>query len=194
MKVRKFYQKFEKFCNKNLLDLQCIADMKKECDANGLEYELLMQESAKERFLREIKRDPMDISKHLLILKQKRQSEASTTDPTVAAPSPSSEEPKVAASASESPAESENHVGAPLSALAAFGGKAAISGKTALATLTAPKLLVLLRERLGNIKAPPSRAPIVLPRLALSSPAPVKITFPSFPTLKPLVVQPNHLF
>jgi hypothetical protein len=175
--------------------------MKKECDANGLEYELLMQESAKERFLREIKRDPLDISKHLLILKQKRQSEASTTDPTVAASAPSSEEPNVAASASESPAEKENHVGAPLSALAAFGGKAAISGKTAavagkaaLATLTAPKLLVLLRERLGNIKAPPTHAPIVLPRLGSSSPATIKITFPPFPTLKPLVVQPNHLF
>lgn len=172
--------------------------MKKECDANGLEYELLMQESAKERFLREIKGSHMDLSKHLVILKQKRQSASSTPEPVVHAPAPSSEAPEVAAAEPEShapEAAEDNVVGVPLSAaLASLGGKAAIAGKSAFATLAAPKLLVTLRERLGNLKNAPSRAPLVLPRLLATTTAAPRISFPPLPTFKPLIVQPNSLF
>lgn len=175
--------------------------MKKECDANGLEYELMMQESAKERFMREIKGNPVDFSKHLVILKQKRQSAASSTEPTVAAPAPSSEAPVVAAAEPESPApkDADEKVGAPLSAaLASFRGKAAIAGNSGFGTLTAPKLLVQLRERLGNIRTPATRTPakINLPRLtatATTAAAP-RISFPPLPKLQPLIVQPNGLF
>lgn len=65
--------------------------MKQECDAHGLEYEILMQEAAKARFLRQVKPEGFDFndfSKHLVILKQKRAS--NTTDPVVAAPAPAS--------------------------------------------------------------------------------------------------------
>lgn len=59
-----------------LIDLQCIADMKTECDKNGLEYELLMQEATKERFLRQIRPNMMPfekLSKNLVIIKKKRE-------------------------------------------------------------------------------------------------------------------------
>jgi hypothetical protein len=119
--------------------------MKKECDANGLEYEVLMKESAKERFLREIKgnSNALDINKHLVILKQKRQSATSTTEPVVAAPAPS-DDPVVAAAQNSS--SDGDIVGAPHAA-------GAIAGKAAIAGLTAPKLLIQLRERFGGIGA-----------------------------------------
>lgn len=63
--------------------------MKQECDAHGLEYEILMQEAAKARFLRQVKPEGFDFndfSKHLVILKQKRAS--NSTDPIVGAPAP----------------------------------------------------------------------------------------------------------
>lgn len=169
--------------------------MKKECDANGLEYELLMQESAKERFLREIKGNPMDFSKHLVILKQKRQSASSTPEPVVAAAAPSSEPPIVAAvePSSETSAAADPIVGDPLAALTSLGGKVAIAGKTAFKSLTVPKILVNLRDRLSNINPAPSRAPIVLPRLATSA-TPTRFSLPTLPSLKPLVVQPSGLF
>ena len=171
--------------------------MKKECDANGLEYELLMQESAKERFLREIKGNQLDLSKHLVILKQKRQSASSTAEPIVAAPAPSSEEPIVGANEptnSAAPAApGDSIVGAPLSAaIASLGGKAAIAGKSAFANLASPKLLVTLRERLGNIRR--SSTSIPFPRLHASTTPVSRISFAPFPTFKPLVVQPYNLF
>lgn len=170
--------------------------MKQECDANGLEYELLMQESAKERFLREIKGNQLDLSKHLVILKQKRQSAASTTETIVAAPAPPSEEPVVAAkepSSSSEPAAGDSIVGVPLSAaLASLGGKAAIAGKSAFANLASPKLLVTLRERLGNIRRASTLAPFS--RLHATTTPVSRISFAPFPTFKPLVVQPYNLF
>jgi hypothetical protein len=176
--------------------------MKKECDANGLEYELLMQESAKERFLREIKGNPMDFTKHLVILKQKRQSVSSTTehavaasDPHVAAPAPApSEEPKVAA-----PAPTEGPVvGNPLAALASANGKAAIAGLAGFGTLTAPKILVQLRERLESLhpRVAPTPAPFALPKLTARPAAPrllatqAPFRFPPPPSIRPLILQP----
>jgi len=50
--------------------------MKTECDKNGLEYELLMQEATKERFLRQIRPNMMPfekLSKNLVIIKKKRE-------------------------------------------------------------------------------------------------------------------------
>ncbi len=50
--------------------------MKNECDKNGLEYEILMQESAKERFLRQVGSysNPFtDLAKNFVILKHKRE-------------------------------------------------------------------------------------------------------------------------
>lgn len=73
----------------NSTDMQCIADMKSECDAHGLEYEIIMQEAAKARFLRQVKKEGFDLndfSKHLVVLKQKRASNSS--DPVVAAAGP----------------------------------------------------------------------------------------------------------
>ncbi|KAG5679067.1 hypothetical protein PVAND_008664 [Polypedilum vanderplanki] len=73
-----FYCIDECICECNINDtenLQCIADMKKECDKNGLEYELIMQESTKERFLRQIKAGPhpfKNFADSFVIMKQKR--------------------------------------------------------------------------------------------------------------------------
>lgn len=163
--------------------------MEKECDANGLEYELVMQESAKERFLREVKGSPSDLSKHLVILKQKRQSV--TSEPTVGA-TPTTEA-TVGATQSTSATTEENKVGMPLSAFAAsIGGKAAIAGKTAVATLTAPKLLVLMRERISNaFHARPSVAPFTLPKITVTTTAAPKFALPKLPTFGP--VQPAWL-
>lgn len=158
--------------------------MKKECDANGLEYELLMQDSAKERFLREIKGSPMDLNKHLVILKQKRQSATTTREPTVGA-APTSESADVGAAPAESSADGETpRLGSPLAL--------AIGGKSAFAALTAPKLLVNLRERFNILAPQTTRVPFVLPKLVVTTAAPpARIVFPTF---KPLIVQPNHLF
>lgn len=181
--------------------------MKKECDANGLEYELLMPNSAKDRFERQINGEPMDLAKHLVILKQKRQSATSTTEPTVGAAAPSGDGPVVGAAAPENSGAAPSDgpiVGAPLSAaINSLAGKAAIAGLTPLApfnTLTAPKVLVTLRERLANITprpappALPSRAPITLPRISITTAAPRKISIPTFAPIAPLIVQPSHLF
>lgn len=203
------------------LDLQCIADMKKECDANGLEYELLMQESAKERFLRDINNNSLDFNKHLVILKQKRQSATSTTEQTVgaAAPAPAPEDPSVG-SANSLDVE-ENRVGNPLALVvnsfnikSPIGGGAALAGggsglagaKSALAGVAAPKLLYILRERLAEIKAAPAikaPAPFVLPAVTTAEPVKQKFSLPSiapfdFKNLVPKssggpVVQPSWL-
>lgn len=173
--------------------------MKKECDANGLEYELMMQESAKERFLREIKGNGLDFNRNFVILKQKRQNAApAVTDPRVAAPAPvvaaaePTNEPIVGAA---EPSTEEPRLAAPFAALTALGGKAAIAGKTAIAGLTVPKLLVLMRERLAGGNPAPARRPLVLPPIT-STAAPAKLTLPTLPTLPPFrafgPVQPLH--
>lgn len=171
-------------------DLQCIADMQKECDANGLEYELLMQDSAKERFLREIKGSSGDFSKHLVILKQKRQS--ATTEPTVGAAQPATTDSIVGAAQNSSSQNDGNNVGMPLTdVVSSLSVKTAVAGKTAISTLTAPKLLVLIRERLANVIKPAStRAPFVYPSFNTPA-ASAKFSLPSFPTFAP--VQPSWL-
>lgn len=182
--------------------------MEKECDANGLEYELLMQDATKERFMRDVKSNPMDFAKHLVILKQKRQSAASTTEPTVAAPAPASAAPPASekkpdeehVEAEEPPKEEAAEgpvVGNPFAAITSLGGKAAIAGKSAFAALAAPKILVTLRERFANLRPASPRAPIVLPKLSVTTAAPApqpRISFPPLPSFKPLVVQPSGLF
>lgn len=176
-----------------ITDLQCIADMKKECDANGLEYELLMQESAKERFLRDVKGNSADFSKHLVILKQKRQSQNSTgSDPVVGAAAPSEPEGPIVGNPKDESAGPD--VGAPLISPLHFG----------LSSLTTPKLLVLLRERFQHARAN-SRAAVTwptttrtttttrwsLPTLPTLAPA-VRPSLPSLPSFGP-VVQPSWL-
>lgn len=147
--------------------------MKKECDANGLEYELLMQESAKERFLREINSSNADFNKHLVVLKQKRQSE-STNVPTVGAPAPSESEPVVAAPKSETEIEDPNIGNPPRPAIASVNGAAAISG------IQFPRVLVMLRERFGNIQ------PLVLPASRTNVAPAIRFSFPSLPTVSSL--------
>lgn len=178
-----------KYFSRHLTDLQCIADMQKECDANGLEYELLMQESAKERFLREVKGSSGDLSKHLVILKQKRQS--ASTEPIVGATPSTTAESIVGAAQNSSSVDEENKVGMPFAELVStLGGKGAIAGKTAIATLTVPKLLVLMRERLANaVKVPAAtRAPFILPKLATTA-APAKFSLPTFGPVQPAWLQ-----
>lgn len=181
--------------------------MKKECDANGLEYELLMQESAKERFLRDINNNSLDINKQLVILKQKRQSPSTTTEPTVgaAAPAPAStptdkDDPSVGAAPNSPDPQVGNPnplttfvnslnlrtgggsglagigtsglIGGGGSGLAGGGGSglaaggwpglagvgglslAGAGGRSSMANIDAPKLLVVLRERMAEIRAP----------------------------------------
>lgn len=179
--------------------------MKKECDANGLEYELIMQESAKERFLRQVKGNAADLNKHLVVLKQKRQSASTTTEPTVgaAAPSSNSSDPNVAAPAPKVNDNDNNVVGMPLTALVtSLNGKAAIAGlnqKSAMSDLRTSKLLIMLQERWANRKS--ERTPITLPTIVFTTPAPTtttkKFTWKPFPTLPPVnapIVQPSFLF
>lgn len=176
--------------------------MKKECDANGLEYELLMQESAKERFLRQVKASTFDLNKHLVILKQKRQN-AAPADSIVAQPEPEEavndseasqstvEEQIVAAFAPEEPSIFDNakeNVGIPLTQ--------AWLPKGVMSKLTAPKLLVLLRERVKHAKAtpPPFTYPTIRPLPSvtypsISWPTPSshkKFSIPSLPVLGPV--------
>lgn len=62
--------------------------MKKECDKNGLEYEVLLQDSAKERFLRQTSSYQFpDFSKNFVIMKQKREP-TPTPDPQVGSSDP----------------------------------------------------------------------------------------------------------
>lgn len=157
--------------------------MKTECDAHGLEYEILMQESAKARFLRQVKQDGFDIndlSKHLVILKQKRNS--NSTDPKVAAANPS--DPTVAAPNAE-----DEKVAGPL-AISSMAGFKAIAGLTSGLTsgLTnglprnwnIPRILVDAR----NAQFPRLPSPAPLPTISLKP-----VTFPpmsSLPTPAPL--------
>lgn len=72
--------------------------MKTECDKNGLEYEILVQDSAKERFLRQVSNfhNPFpDLTKNFVIMKQKREPSPTPepqakSDPIVGASNPNS--------------------------------------------------------------------------------------------------------
>jgi hypothetical protein len=122
--------------------------MKKECDKNGLEYEILLQDSAKERFLRQVSgyQNPFtDFSKNFVIMKQKREPsptpepEAKSADPVVGASNPtaskstdaeSANDPLVGAANPTSDDEQSPKLGMPVMAgkMAAGATKAAIAG------------------------------------------------------------------
>lgn len=176
--------------------------MKKECDANGLEYELLMQESTKDRFLREVKGSTFDLKKHLVVLKQKRESDivtpaptvgAAPTEPTVGATVSSTIDPVVGNTQSTPPASKpEVNVGMPLTGLVAtLNGKSAIAGTD----LKTSKLLVLIRERFANSKPAPTSAPFVLPKVSLPTitprAAPSKFSLPDLKNLPSLPSLPG---
>lgn len=187
--------------------------MKKECDRNGLEYELVMQESTKDRFLREVQGNTFDLNKHLVILKQKRDSPApqpqhdkpphdkpypnapKNANPADGAAPPKNADPTVGNAPDES-------VGMPLTSLvASLNGKSAIAGTD----LQASKLLVLIRERLANFKQAPivpiapiaPIAPIVLPKIVVTTlaprvaPAPYKFSLPEFKKFSALPAFPK---
>lgn len=140
--------------------------MKKECDANGLEYELIMQEGAKERFLRQIQPNNFDINKHFVALKQKRQNKpAAKSAPSKPAPTPAptpapapeeEEEPKVGAAADEA---EEPTVGGPMAKTSLAGAKAIAGlnglGVKAVANLQSSKLMVFLKEKMAEAKFAP---------------------------------------
>lgn len=152
--------------------------MKKECDANGLEYELLMQESAKERFMRHVKEKASpEFAKHLMILKQKRGTDTvaaeAAPEPVVGAPVPPSD-PVVAAPAPEPAAAApEEVVGAPLLV-------------DPFSTLQVKKLLVDVKDGFSKVRNAfsPTQAPITWPTIGTPRgqifivPTPAPITFP----------------
>jgi hypothetical protein len=190
--------------------------MKKECDRNGLEYELLMQESTKERFLRQIKANPTpfgNFANSFVIMKQKRDSEVPAEDePIVGAPrgivvQPGYEKPATPAAKNQkgdnleddeenvgAPQKEKENVGFPLTIKAA-----ALDGKLAIAGLSkgfAPgKLLISLRDSIApRPTAPP--APPRRPAASVTFPTLAPITFPSrapppaFPSLHSLSLNP----
>lgn len=178
--------------------------MKKECDANGLEYELLMKESTKERFLREVKGNTFDLNKHLVVLKQKRNEpkpephaddhSKPDDDPSVGSPQDSTNDE--ASNAVVGKAAPDEILGMPLTSLAAkFNGKSAL----AAADLQASKLLVTIRERFANLKPVPTLAPVVIPPVTtVASVTPRKFSLPdlrSLPTysLPPISLPPYSL-
>lgn len=169
-----------------------------------------MQPSAKERFMREIKgSSQMDLNKHLVILKQKRQSASSAApvtkapaaaEPNLGAAPPSEPEAPVVAAANKEPAADDETVALPLSALvASLTGKGAIAGfdvNNAMSRLAPNRILVMLRDRFTT-RAPSTLRPLTLPTRPQTS-APF-----SFPTLRPAQpfnlptfgpVQPRNLF
>lgn len=185
--------------------------MKTECDKNGLEYELLMQESTKERFLRQIKSNPLpfaQLGKNFVILKHKREHLADESSPkteqaevVVAAAAPAQEviivqpeeqhgeDPKVAASApsnsedsdSEKTSSGDSKLGGPLT----LKTKSVI-GKLAIAGLSdlvPKKLLLSLRERSENLPT--------LPTIPTFKPFTISSTAAPF-SLNSLIIQPKH--
>jgi hypothetical protein len=155
--------------------------MKDECDAHGLEYEILMQDAAKERFLRQVKNDGFDINdlgKHLVILKQKRASNSS--DPVVASAAPKDE--TVAAG------NPDETVAKPLSAIASITGLKAFSGlggglRGLGQGLPANWNRILVDARNSNWGLPSSISTFApLPTINLRN----AVTLPAAPTLAPL--------
>lgn len=159
--------------------------MKEECDAHGLEYEILMQDAAKERFLRQVKNDGFninDLSKHLVILKQKRASNSS--EPTVGAAAPS--DPTVAQAKP-----TDETVAAPLAKLASLTGFKAIAGlgaglgglgKGLPANWNINRILVDARNAFPTMAPLPTMAPINL-KNAVTLPAASAPSLPSLPRI-----------
>ncbi|CAO1364281.1 unnamed protein product [Diamesa serratosioi] len=141
-----FYCEDECICECNLTEddnLQCIADMKNECDKNGLEYELLLQDSAQARFLREVKKNNLDFGKHFILLKTKRESAD-----VVGSDVKKIDDPIIGAAA---PAEQADPlVGNPIGRNVVAGK---VAGKTAAAVIAPAKILVILTERLADARS-----------------------------------------
>lgn len=182
--------------------------MKKECDKNGLEYEILTQdENGRDRFSRQIDVQTFaDLSKNFAIMKSKREpqtvkqtktetvvEETKSEDPTVAAPAPEAEkeEPK------------EDIVGFPIAA--AKTSKAGALAFAGLGKLEANKLMFALsnlKERFPSPPPPPAFPALPkLPSLRVAAPAPVHTTTaaPSISHKKSsskshLILQPLNLF
>lgn len=135
--------------------------MKKECDANGLEYELLMQESTKDRFLREVTGNTFDLNKHLVVVKQKRQSPEVVTEPEVAAVAEEVSKLDDAVVAAPEPAVAidEEKVAAPIVAPLAAG--AGLIRHNLLTDLNLSRLFINVRERLAARRIISPIAPIV---------------------------------
>ncbi|CAO1304665.1 unnamed protein product [Diamesa hyperborea] len=146
-----FYCEDECICECNLTEddnLQCIADMKHECDKNGLEYELLLQESAQARFLRDVKKNNLDFGKHFILLKSKRESEPVVG--AVATEVKTVDDPLVGAAPAS---EVDPLVGNPIGRRVA-GGKITGTKAAAAAAVIAPaKILVVLTERLADARS-----------------------------------------
>lgn len=131
--------------------------MKEECDKNGLEYELMLQESAQARFLRDVRKNNLDFGKHFILLKSKRDApagEVKQIDTVIGAAAPGEQ--------------ADPLVGNPI-------GKKVVAGKTAAAVIAPAKILVILTARLADARSkweanraaplPPIR-PVVLPTAA----------------------------
>lgn len=170
--------------------------MKKECDKNGLEYELLMQESTKERFLRQAKSNPLpfkNFANSFVILKQKRDSDQpepaeipaiEDEGPLVGAPrersnivvQPGYDKP---APPPKNVAAKEQTLGFPLALkTAALDGKLAIAG---LSKLRPERLLISLRDIV-----PARRPAAAVPTVARPPPAASAPSIPSLPSLRPI--------
>lgn len=144
--------------------------MKNECDKNGLEYELLLQESAQARFLRDVKKNNLDFGKHFILLKSKRES-ADEPVVGVAAPEVKKIDDPIVGAAVPDGEQADTIVGNPIGRKVVAGK---VAGKTA-AVIAPAKILVILTERLADARskweanraAPlPQIRPVVLPTVA----------------------------
>lgn len=183
------------------LDLQCIADMKKVCDKNGLEYEILVNdESDKERFSRQIDANTFaDLTKNFAIMKTKREPQSNRPDPVVKAaepkPSPAEEEDsRLGAAAPEEKDEADNDsiVGSPLKVSAKAASIAGAKVFAGLGNLNTNKLMFTLPNLRNSFPtvAPPAKR--VFPGLSLPAPATARTPAPT-PTRPPLPTQPKWL-
>lgn len=129
--------------------------MKDECDKNGLEYELMLQESAQARFLREVKKNNLDFGKSFILLKSKRENDAN--EPVVGAAEPEVKkiDPIVGAAAPvEEPVDPV--IGNPISK------KVNVVDNV----ITPAKILVILTKRLADARSKwESNRPTALPQI-----------------------------
>lgn len=157
--------------------------MKDECDKNGLEYELLLQESAQARFLRDVKKNNLDFGKNFILLKPKRES-ADEPVVGVAAPEVKKLDDPIVGAAPPAGEQADPLVGNPIGRRVVAGKGVAGSKAAAAAAVIAPaKILVILTERLADARskweanraAPlPQVRTIVLPTVVIPTVAPRK--------------------
>lgn len=188
--------------------------MRKECDKNGLEYEILIQnEDAKDRFSRQIDAHTFaDLTKNFVIMKSKREPQpvkpAKATEAVVDHEEPKSEDEVVAAPAppqAEKEEPKEDIVGFPIAA--AKASKAGALAMAGLGKLEANKLMFALRDLKDKFPSPAPRSSFpALPKLPafqrIAAPAPAHTTTtaaPSFslkkaPAKSQLILQPLNLF